>query len=91
MSVLGPGGFAGGVFLSGHADRLAARQLAGERIARDGRDGQRRARRLFVVTAVNGDRDDRQGDQDEPDGAAHCGEVRGLVGHQWNICAEPGW
>jgi hypothetical protein len=40
---------------------------------------------------VNGDRDDRQGDQDEPDGAAHCGEVRGLVGHQWNICAEPGW
>ena len=52
-AVLGPGGFAGGVVLSGHADRLAARQFAGERIARDGSGGQRRARRLLVVTAVN--------------------------------------
>ena len=51
-AVLGPGGFAAGVVLGGHADRLAARQLAGEGIARDGRGEQRRARRRLVVTAV---------------------------------------
>jgi anti-sigma factor RsiW len=90
-AILGPGGFAAGIVLRGHADALAAHQLSRERITWRQNWGQRRMRDLSAAPQMDGDCDNNRGDSDDTKRAAKRADIGRLAAHQWNICAEPGW
>ena len=76
------------VILRGHADRLAARQFARQRIAL--RRSRSRTDAIagsdLVVTEMNSRCDDRRRHGHETHGAADGAYIERGPTHQWNIC-----